>query len=209
MDKSSFPRDTLLVGLTGGIGSGKSTVGRMLVALGAHMIDTDAISRQLTQPGGAAIGPIRAAFGAHMIDERGALHRERMRAAVFADPSLRLRLEAILHPLIGEETLRQTALAQPSQPIVFDVPLLVESGHWRDRVHRVMVIDCHPETQIERVMQRSGWSREDVERVIAQQASRQARREIADAVIVNERLSLAQLENEVRRVWEAWRPAAT
>lgn len=204
---TDLPSDSLLVGLTGGIGSGKSTVGHMLVDLGAHLIDADAISRQLTGPQGAAIEAIRAVFGDHMIDETGALHRERMRGAIFQDPALRLKLEGILHPMIGAYTADEMRSAQPGQPIVFDVPLLVESGHWRERVHRVLVVDCSSATQIERVIRRSGWSREDVERVIAQQASRQARRDVADAVILNEQLSLAQLQAEVEKIWRQWTAA--
>jgi len=194
---------SLHVGLTGGIGSGKSTVAGMLVDRGAALIDTDAISRQLTAPGGAAIPAVTATFGAEMIDASGALDRARMRALVFSDPSQRQRLEAILHPMIGAETLRQTEAAG-TRPIVFDVPLLAESAHWRDRVDRVLVVDCSEATQVERVMARSGWSRDTVLAVIAQQASREQRRAIADAVILNEGLTLDQLRAEVATVWARW-----
>ena len=192
------------VGLTGGIGSGKSEVARVLRGLGAHVVDTDAISRQLTGPGGGAIEAVRAAFGTDYITVDDALDRERMRALVFADPQQRARLEGILHPLIATQTEREAALAQPGQVVVFDVPLLVESRRWRARVDRVLVVECAPETQIDRVMKRSGWTRAMVERVIAQQASREARRAVADAVVLNDGITLSQLEGEVRRIWRDW-----
>lgn len=193
----------LRIGLTGGIGSGKSTVARALVALGASLVDTDAIARALTLPGGGAIDAIRAAFGDALIDDAGALDRARMRELVFADPSAKTRLEAILHPMIGAEC-NQQALAGGGGPVVFDVPLLVESRHWRTRVDRVLVVDCSVETQVERVMQRSGWSREAVLAVIQQQATRAARRAAADAVIHNEGLSPTQLSDEVGFLWNRW-----
>lgn len=193
----------LRIGLTGGIGSGKSTVGRMLVARGAVLIDTDAISRELTLPGGGAIDALRREFGDAMIDADGALDRGRMRALAFDDAAARRRLEAVLHPMIGAETERRSALAGDAV-IVYDVPLLAESAHWRDRVDRVLVVDCSAATQIDRVMRRSGWDRSMVERVIAQQASREARRACADAVILNDGLSLQQLDEAVGAVWQAW-----
>ncbi|MEW6098176.1 MAG: dephospho-CoA kinase [Pseudomonadota bacterium] len=192
------------IGLTGGIGSGKSTVGRMLVDLGAWLVDTDAISRALTAAGGAGIGPIRETFGPDFIDAAGALDRTRMRDLVFRDPDARRRLESLLHPLIGQETLRQASQALPGQPVVYDVPLLVESGRWRALVDRVLVVDCTPATQIERVVQRSGLAAVEVERIIAQQASREARLRAADAVIFNDGLDLDQLREEVRALWAGW-----
>jgi dephospho-CoA kinase len=192
------------LGLTGGIGSGKSTVARRLAALGAHLVDTDAIARALTAPGGAALDAVAAAFGDAMIGPDGAMDRERMRAHVFERPDERRRLEAILHPMIGVHTQSAAREARDGQPLVFDVPLLAESGHWRARVDRVLVVDCAVETQVARVIARSGWSREAVERVIAQQAPRAQRRAVADAVIHNEGLSLAQLESRVDALWNAW-----
>jgi dephospho-CoA kinase len=192
------------VGLTGGIGSGKSTVAARLQALGAQLIDTDAISRQLTAPGGAAIPALRQAFGDEVIDAQGALDRAAMRARAFHDVTTRQRLEAVLHPLIGAECTRQAALAGPGVPVVFDVPLLAESRHWRERVPRVWVVDCDEATQIERVMQRSGWSREAVQAVIAQQAPRALRRAIADAVIHNQGLTLAELHAQVDALHGQW-----
>ena len=194
----------LKIGLTGGIGSGKSTVARRFAALGALVVDTDALAHALTAPGGAAIGRIAAAFGANMIGADGAMDRAQMRALVFDQPAERQRLEAILHPMIGAATRDEAQRATPGQAIVFDVPLLTESGSWRARVDRVVIVDCAPATQVARVVQRSGWTAEAVERTIAQQASRAQRRAIADAVIVNETLSLGQLEGEVDALWTGW-----
>lgn len=198
------PPGHLGIGLTGGIGSGKSTVARMLRELGAHIVDTDALAHRLTAPGGAALRPIAARFGAEVIGADGALDRARMRSLVFADPQARRALEAILHPMIGALTEAEAAQAPAGAPVVFDVPLLVESGRWRDRVDRVLVVDCPAETQIERVMQRNGWGREQVERIIRQQAGREQRRAVADAVIVNDGLSLEQLQADVTRIWNNW-----
>jgi dephospho-CoA kinase len=196
------------LGLTGGIGSGKSTVARRLAQLGAHVVDTDAIAHALTAPGGAALDAIAAAFGDEMIGADGAMDRARMRAHVFERSEERRRLEAILHPMIGHHTQAAAQAARPGQPLVFDVPLLAESGHWRARVDRVLVIDCPVETQVARVVARSGWSHEAVERVIAQQAPRAHRRAVADAVIHNDGLALAQLEARVDALWDAWMRSA-
>ena len=200
------PGHALRVGLTGGIGSGKSTVAAMLVAQGAALIDTDALARELTSPGGAAIDAIRAEFGASMIDARGALDRDAMRALAFADLGARRRLEAILHPLIGQQAQARASGAGAAPLVVFDVPLLAESAHWRARVDRVLVIDCHEATQAQRVRLRPGWSEQAALSVIAQQAPRAARRAIADAVIFNEGLDLEALEFEVRALLALWLP---
>ncbi len=195
----------LRIGLTGGIGSGKSTVAGLLVQNGALLIDTDAIARELTLPGGAAIGPIRAVFGAQFIDPRGALDRSRMREHAFTDATAKRCLEAILHPLIGAETERRFD-ASASPVVVFDVPLLVESGaRWRRKVDTVLVVDCRESTQIERVTRRAGWTHESAAAVVAQQASRAARRACADAVIYNEGISLEQLAAEAATLWRRWR----
>lgn len=199
------PGGNLLIGLTGGIGSGKSTVAHTLVQLGAHLVDTDALSRQLTAPGGLAIPLLRERFGPGVIDAQGALDRARMRELAFSDPAARQALEAILHPLIHEQTEAQARAAQPGQVVVFDVPLLVEAGaRWRERVHRILVVDTPQAVQIERVMRRSGWSREMVERVIAQQASREQRAAVADDLILNHGLTLEELAEQVRAVWARW-----
>ena len=190
----------LRIGLTGGIGSGKSTVATLLAERGAAVVDTDLIARQLSEPGGAAVDAIRAVFGTEVIDPAGALDRARMRTIVFADPDAKRRLEAILHPLIGRETERQAASAK-APVIVFDVPLLVESGRWPALVDRVWVVDCREATQIERVMSRSDWSATAVAAVMAQQASRSARRARADAVICNDSITLAELAREVNLLW--------
>jgi dephospho-CoA kinase len=193
----------LRIGLTGGIGSGKSTVGTMLASLGAAVIDTDLIARRLTMAGGAAIDAIRAAFGADFIDAGGALDRPRMRQAAFDDPPTRTRLEAILHPLIGVEVEREAGLAAAAPALVFDVPLLVESGRWRSRVDAVWVVDCDEAVQIARVAARPGWSEAAARAVMAQQASRAARRAAADAVIHNQGISLAELAAEVNSLWRS------
>lgn len=194
-----------LIGLTGGIGSGKSTVAQMMVACGAGLVDTDAIARSLTGPGGAAMAALAAEFGPQALASDGALDRVFMRELAFADASARRRLEAVLHPIIGEEARRQAALAAAaSQAVVFDVPLLTESSHWRARVQRVLVVDCEEATQIYRVAQRPGWTADAARQVLAQQATRTQRRAIADAVIHNEGLTLAELQAQVRRLWQLW-----
>jgi dephospho-CoA kinase len=204
---ASAAGDIRRIGLTGGIGSGKSTVAALLVAQGAHLVDTDAIARSLTQPGGAAMPALREAFGAAAVAADGALDRAHMRALAFTDASAKARLEAILHPLIGHEAQTQAAQAG-TRPVVFDVPLLTESRHWRQRVQRVLVVDCDEATQVARVAQRPGWTAEAAARVVAQQARRSARRAIADAVIHNDGLTLEQLAAEVQALWSLWCPAA-
>ena len=166
-----------LLGLTGGIGSGKSTVAQMLAVQGAAIIDADAISRATTAAGGAALPAIAQQFGAHLIAPDGALDRTAMRALVFDDADARQRLEAIIHPLVAQETDRQARLALDAgrRLLVFDVPLLVESGaRWRAKVDRVLVIDCDSATQIDRVMARNALPRDQVEQIVAAQASRAA-----------------------------------
>ncbi len=194
----------LRIGLTGGIGSGKSTVSTLLEARGATVLDTDLIARRLTLPGGAAIDAIRATFGNAFIASDGGLDRPRMREAAFADPGRKRSLEAILHPLIGSEVERMaTESAASSALLVFDVPLLVESGRWRARVDRVWVVDCAEAVQVERVVARSGWTEDAARSVVAQQATRQARRGAADAVIHNDGITLGELEQRVQLLWEA------
>ena len=192
----------LRIGLTGGIGSGKSTVAAVLVELGATLIDTDLLARQLTLPGGAAIDALRSEFGADAIAADGSLDRVRMREAAFTDTGVRHRLEAILHPLIGIEVERQAAAASDSPALVFDVPLLVESTRWRARVDRVWVVDCEEQTQVARVVARSGWSEAAVRAVLVQQATRTQRRAAADAVIHNDGITLTQLREATRKLWE-------
>lgn len=194
------------IGLTGGIGSGKSTVARLLVACGATLVDADAIAGQVTAPGGAAIKEIASQFGDEVITAEGALDRDRMRQLAFSDPAARQRLESIVHPLVSQETLRQTgeAVDAGSSCVVFDVPLLVESGRWRQQLDQVLVVDCTPATQFERVMAReagrSGWTPDVVEKIMAGQASRAQRLAAADICIYNDGLSLPSLDLLVRQL---------
>jgi dephospho-CoA kinase len=195
------------LGLTGGIGSGKSTVAKFLCELGAAVIDADEISRSVTAPSGAAIAPIVSEFGIAYIDSAGALDRDKMRLLAYADASARKRLEAIVHPLVGLEIERQSEEASSSgrQCTVFDIPLLVESPHWRQRVHKVLVVDCLPETQIERVKVRSGLTRAEIETIMASQAPRHVRLRAADLVIFNDQIDLAQLHGLVGQIWRRLR----
>ncbi len=173
------------IGLTGGIGSGKSAFAGMLRQLGAAVVDADDIAHALTAPGGEAIAAIRDAFGEAMIDARGALDRPRMRALAFADAVQRARLEAILHPLIGAR-LRSAEQCVPGPYLVLVVPLLVESlARWRRAVDRVVVVDCAPELQLQRVVQRSALKPEQVMRIMQAQATREQRLRAADEVIDN------------------------
>lgn len=203
MSPCATPRPALRLGLTGGIGSGKSTVAQMLQAHGATVIDADAIARACTAPGGAAIAPIAEHFGANFITTQGALDREQMRALVFEQPSARQALEAIVHPLIGAEIRRQSE-AVTTRCTVFDIPLLVESPRWRPQLDRVLVVDCLPATQRARVRARSGWDDETINAAMRSQASRAGRLAGADACIFNDGLSLAQLQGLVARVAEAF-----
>jgi dephospho-CoA kinase len=183
------------LGLTGGIGSGKSTVAGMLANLGATVLDADAISRSVTAPGGSAIASIADTFGADFISSAGALDRVRMRALVFAEPDARVQLQQIIHPLVGQaiEMQAQVAVANGARCLVFDVPLLVESGRWRKRMDEILVVDCLEESQITRVMARSALTLADVTAIMAQQATRQQRLSAADVVIFNDQLSLEAL----------------
>ena len=176
-----------VVGLTGGIGSGKSAVADLFAAQGVPVVDTDALAHALTAPGGAAMPAIRAAFGAGVVGPAGALDRDAMRAIAFADPSARKRLEAILHPMIRAEGERLIADCLRTSPYaILMVPLLVESGDYRRRVDRVAVVDCAEETQVARVMSRNGLVRAEVERILAAQASRAERLAAADDIIDND-----------------------
>lgn len=197
----------LRVGLTGGIGSGKSTVAQMLVELGAHLVDTDAISRQLTADGGAALLAIQQTFGDAVFDGAGHLNRAALRELVFRDDGQRRRLESLLHPLIGEQAQQQAAagLLNGAPMIVFDVPLLAESAHWRVRVDRVLVVDCNEATQVQRVLTRPGWSEDAARRVITTQTARATRRAIADAVLFNDGISVDELRAQVHALWAVWK----
>ncbi|MGQ9723798.1 MAG: dephospho-CoA kinase [Tepidimonas sp.] len=194
----------LRIGLTGGIGSGKSTVAATLADLGAAVIDADAISRASTAAGGAAIDAIRRTFGDAFITPAGALDRDRMRTLVFADALARARLEAIVHPIVRTEIERQVA-ACTADTVVLDIPLLIESFAWREHCDRIWVVDCSPETQIRRVMARNGWSREQVQAVLARQATRAQRLAAADVVIHNDGIDFDTLRARVRAAWDGRR----
>ncbi|MEG0411839.1 MAG: dephospho-CoA kinase [Comamonas sp.] len=193
------------LGLTGGIGSGKSTVARMLAERGAVIVDADATSRSLTAAGGLAMAQIEVEFGTDAVGADGALERTFMRNLIFHDPQARLRLQSIMHPLISSLTERQALQAEAcgAPLLVFDVPLLVESGRWRQQVNAVVVVDCEEETQILRTMERSNLERSAVTHIMAAQASRQQRRAAADWVIYNDGLDLAALRQEVLSI-SAW-----
>lgn len=190
------------LGLTGGIGSGKSTVARMFASLGAAVIDADAVSRSLTAPHGKAIEAIRLEFGDTMISADGSLDRHRMRVLIFTNASAKNRLENIIHPLIKHEIqLQDQAWAKVEvNLIVYDVPLLVESSNWRPMLDQVLVIDCLEITQIKRVMVRNTLKQEDVEKIIANQASRKIRNSAADIVIFNDSITVEQLLEQVKQV---------
>jgi dephospho-CoA kinase len=185
-----------VVGLTGGIGSGKSTVANLFAARGVPLVDTDVIAHRITAPHGIAMPLIAAEFGTAFVSADGSLDRARMRALVFSDETARKRLEDITHPLIRAETEREEREAQGPYVIVV-VPLLVESGTWKNRVNRVLTVDCSVDTQIARVMSRNSFSREQVLAIIARQATREARLAAADDVIVNDNQPLEELEAQV------------
>ncbi len=191
---------TFIVGLTGGIGSGKSAVADLFATQGVAVVDTDAIAHSLTGSGGAAMPAIRSEFGDHVASADGAMDRAAMRGIVFADPSARKRLEAILHPMIRAESERQVAAGAAHAPyVILMVPLLVESGDYRKRVDRIAVVDCAEATQISRVMSRNNLPRVDVERILAAQASRAERLAAADDVIDNDG-ELAALPPRIERL---------
>ncbi|RLJ67902.1 dephospho-CoA kinase [Sulfurisoma sediminicola] len=179
------PLPPFVVGLTGGIGSGKSAAAEAFAALGAAIVDTDAIAHELTGSRGSAMPAIREAFGKAVLTADGALDRAAMRALAFTVPAARERLEAILHPLIRGESERLIADHANAPYIVLVVPLLVESGAYRDRIDRVAVVDCDDEVRIQRVIARSGLTRAEIKRILAAQAGRDRRLAAADDVIEN------------------------
>lgn len=188
--------DFLKIGLTGGIGSGKSTVAQMLGERGAAIVDADAISRTVTACGGSAIEKIMKTFGNEFVTPEGALNRERMRQHIFSTPTAKQALEAIIHPLVTEESdrLMQEAIHQGKRTVVFDVPLLVESGsRWRRKVDRVLLVDCHIDTQVQRVLDRSQLDEGTIRRIIDSQATRSSRLAASDWVIHNEGIQLEKL----------------
>ena len=196
-----------VVGLTGGIGSGKSTVADLFVARGAALVDTDAIAHELTGPQGAAMAAIAAAFGPAAVAARGALDRAAMRRQVFADATARQRLEAILHPLIRAESDRRCQAARAPY-VILAVPLLVESGSYRERVQRVLVVDCPEAVQVARVMARNGLGEAEVQAILAAQASRQQRLAVA-ADVVDNGGDAAALVPQVERLHRQYLAAAS
>jgi dephospho-CoA kinase len=192
----------LVIGLTGGIGSGKSAAADAFARLGATLVDTDVIAHALTAPGGAAIDAVRALFGDDMIDATGAMDRAKVRARVFADPSARKRLEATLHPMIRRESAARVKAARGPY-VVLVVPLLVESASSRASVDRVLVVDCPVELQVARVRARSGLAEDEVRRIIAAQVSRESRLAAADDVIDNSG-TLDALHAQVERLHERY-----
>ncbi|HBK42918.1 MAG TPA: dephospho-CoA kinase [Polynucleobacter sp.] len=197
-DLKALKGEIPLIGLTGGIGSGKTAVSNLLGELGAGVIDTDLISHQITAPGGKAIPLIAKEFGDDFIDPQGALDRVKMRTLVFADSNARQALEKITHPLIQQETAKQAfGLAKSGVPyLVFVVPLLIESGSWVKLIDYLIVVDCPEETQIQRVMHRSNMTRLDVENILNAQTSRNVRLAAANTVLKNQG-SLDELKSEV------------
>ena len=189
----------LRLGLTGGIGSGKSTVARLLQERGAALIDADAISRACTLSGGSAIPSVAQIFGPNFITPSGALDRQRMRDHVFSHPEARQLLESIVHPLVGQEMARQAAAAS-SPCTVFDVPLLVESPRWRPQLDRVLVVDCLPETQVRRVQTRNGWERATIEAILRTQSPREQRLAAADLVVFNDGNDIEPLRRMVDQI---------
>lgn len=190
------------LGLTGGIGSGKSTVAAILSKCGAFVIDADAISRATTAPQGIAIQPIEAQFGSTLLTEEGALDREKMRRLVYADASAKALLEGILHPLVGQEISRQAGLAEQQGSVctVFDIPLLVESKHWRAMLQRILVVDCLPTTQIARVVARNSLPVADIRNILKAQATREERLRAADLVLFNDGITMDALAIQVQKI---------
>jgi dephospho-CoA kinase len=193
---------TLVVGLTGGIGSGKSAAADAFAELGARVVDTDAIAHELTGVAGAAIPEIAQQFGKAFIDSTGAMDRKRMRDLVFSDAEEKQRLEALLHPMIRAESQRRIDAAKAPY-VIHVVPLLVESPGFRDRVKRVLVVDCPEALQISRVRQRSGLPEGQVRRIIATQIQREKRLAAADDVIDNSG-PIAALQQQVRQLHEKY-----
>lgn len=187
-----------VVGLTGGIGSGKSAAAAEFGRLGATVVDTDAIAHELTQAGGAAMPEVRRLFGEGYVEARGAMDRAKMRALAFRDPAARKKLEQLLHPLIRAESDRRIAAASGAY-VVHVVPLLVESPDYRQRVSRVLVVDCPEDVRIARVRQRSRLPDEEIRRILRSQASRAERLAAADDVIDNSG-SLDALHKQVREL---------
>ncbi|MBB5214677.1 dephospho-CoA kinase [Parapusillimonas granuli] len=192
------------IGLTGGIGSGKSRVADLLAEWGAAVIDTDVIAHELTAPGGAAMEPIRQHFGPDVVAPTGALDRQAMRELVFDSPQARQQLESIIHPMIKSVVQQRAEEAQGCYLVVV-VPLLVESGQWRNRLDRICVVDCDEATQIHRVHARSGLTEGIITRIMSAQATRRERLAVADDIVLNDaHTSVEQLVARTRSLHENW-----
>lgn len=175
----------LRIGVTGGLGSGKSTVSRIFASLGAPVIDTDEISRALTAAGGAALPALRQAFGDSVFNADASLNRRALRTLILNDPSAKSRLESVLHPMILQEVIRQLGQLEAAYVLIV-VPLLVETGAYDSILERVLVVDCSEDTQVRRALARGGWDETEIRAMMATQAGRQTRLERADDVIANE-----------------------
>ena len=200
MQQNAFKR----IGLTGGIGSGKSTFGSLLVDRGFACIDADAISREMTAVNGGAVKHIQQVFGQDFMAADGSMDRSKMRALVFAQPQAKAQLQAILHPLIRTAIADKEAVlkAEGKPLVVLDIPLLVESATWQEQLDGVLVVDCSEDRQIARVMARNGWTRAEVQAVMAAQASRQERLAAATWVIDNDSDDMEDLKRQA----QAWHP---
>jgi len=200
MTSTAFQR----IGLTGGIGSGKSTLGRMLMTRGFALIDADAVSKTLTGKGGAAINAIREAFGDSFIASDGSMDRNLMRQRVFSQPQAKAQLESILHPLIRSTIEGQeSAFKAKGKPlVVLDIPLLTESAQWQQALDGIIVVDCSPARQMTRVIARNGWTPQEVQAVMNAQASREQRLACATWVIDNDSDDLQYLQQQA----DAWQP---
>jgi dephospho-CoA kinase len=192
----------LKLGVTGGIGCGKSTVTALLAELGATVIDADAISRSLTAAGGAALPEIVRQFGSEMLASNGELDRTRMRHQVFSDTAARHQLESIIHPMVRREIERQIQTAEQSavKCLILDIPLLVESDHWRTFLDRILVVDCEPATQIQRTMSRNSMTAEQVQAIMNIQSTRAQRLALADAVVLNDGITKEELRRLVAQL---------
>lgn len=193
---------TIHLGLTGGIGSGKSTVASLLQGIGATLVDADAISRNATCNGGAAIAPIKASFGPGIFDAAGALDRNALRHLIFSNPTTKSQLEAIVHPIVRRDIMREASIAEQegARCIVFDIPLLVESPCWRELFNRILVVDCTEATQITRVVERSSLRPNEIHKIICTQATRAQRLNAADITVFNEGITIAELERQVHEI---------
>lgn len=194
---------SLIVGLTGGIGCGKSTVANLFAKFGAGIIDTDIIARRLTEAGGEAIAEIRADFGDDYISADGALNRAKMRRLIFSDIAAKQRLELTLHPLILEQAKVQLQPLQTRPYIILVVPLLAESPAFRQLVQRILVVDCNADTQVARVTARSQMDAAEVRGIIAQQTPRAERLQLADDIIHND-VGLDSLAEQVAVLHEQY-----